>query len=91
MVVNRGDINLEKCWMQNEISFKDKDLEYITSFLSRWYGTKITVDPTIAKEYIYTFTLRDEKLEDIVRIMSRINPMEYSFSANNELTIKKNK
>lgn len=45
------------------------------------------MDPTIAEKYAFTFSLRDEPLEQILRIMSRINPITYDFDENNNLTI----
>lgn len=89
LTINEGNVELEKCWTQDEIVFRDKDLAHICQFLSRWYGIEIGVDPAIAHEYMYTFTLRNESLEEIMRIMQRINSIDYKFSEDNVLTIKK--
>jgi transmembrane sensor len=45
------------------------------------------VDPTLSNKYFYTFTLRSEPLDEILRIMARIQPMKYTFNEENELTI----
>ena len=37
--------------------------------------------------YAYTFTITDEPLEEILRIMSRINPIAYTFAEDNTVTI----
>ena len=53
----------------------------------KWYRIKIDVDPTLSNKYFYTFTLRSEPLDEILRIMARIQPMKYTFNEENELTI----
>ena len=45
------------------------------------------MDPTLSNKYFYTFTLRSEPLDEILRIMARIQPMKYTFNEENELTI----
>ena len=40
-------------------------------------------------QFRYTFTLRHEPLEEILRIMSRIHPIAYSFDEENVVTIGK--
>ena len=41
----------------------------------------------LQEQYRYTFTLRHEPLEEIMRIMSRIHPISYEFNDENMLTI----
>ncbi|WP_373829403.1 FecR domain-containing protein [Bacteroides heparinolyticus] len=43
--------------------------------------------PELADKYLYTFTLRDEPLEEIMRLIARINPVYYQFDENNKLLI----
>ena len=49
---------------------------------------KINLSPSLSDKYIYSFTLRHETLEEIVRIMARLNLLEYNFDEHNVLTIK---
>lgn len=53
----------------------------------RWYDIRIDISPALAHNYAYTFTLTDEPLEAILRIMSRINPIVYTFSDNRSVSI----
>ena len=73
---------------EKKIIFKGKPLGYICRFLSKWYSVKINLSPSLSDKYIYSFTLRHETLEEIVRIMARLNPLEYNFDEHNVLTIK---
>ena len=56
------------------------------AFWSR-YDTEIHITPALAHNYAYTFTITDEPLEEILRIMSRINPIAYTFAEDNTVTI----
>ena len=49
--------------------------------------TEIHITPALAHNYAYTFTITDEPLEAILRIMSRINPIVYTFSDNRSVSI----
>ena len=49
--------------------------------------TEIHITPALAHNYAYTVTITDEPLEEILRIMSRINPIAYTFAEDNTVTI----
>lgn len=48
---------------------------------------EIHITPALAHNYAYTFTITNEPLEEILRIMSRINPIAYTFAEDNTVTI----
>lgn len=81
------DVEYACLWTADQIRFEQKNLKEICRSLSKWYNVQIDLDPTIAEKYAFTFSLRDEPLEQILRIMSRINPIIYDFDENNNLTI----
>lgn len=87
--VRKDDVLFASSWMQDQIVFNQRTLKDICRFLGKWYHVKITLDPAIADRFRYTFTLRHESLEEILRLMSRINPIDYTFDDENELTIYK--
>lgn len=72
---------------QEFCAFGGKSLGEICRYLSRWYDIRIDISPALAHNYAYTFTLTDEPLEAILRIMSRINPIVYTFSDNRSVSI----
>lgn len=86
--IERGDVHFMSSWANDKIIFKGKPLGYICRFLSKWYSVKINLSPSLSDKYIYSFTLRHETLEEIVRIMARLNLLEYNFDEHNVLTIK---
>lgn len=85
--VSSADVSFESFWANESIRFEAKPLRYITRYLERWYNVKIEVDPAIPDSLAYTFTVKDESLEVILRIMSRINPITYTFDEDNHVKI----
>ncbi len=88
LTVNREDVMFESFWADKSFSFHAKPLGYICKYLEKWYNVHIDIDPSIAESQIYTFTITDEPLESILQIMSRINPIYYSFEENRKVIIK---
>lgn len=82
-----GDVAFEMLWANDKVTLSDKSLGDVCRILSQWYGVEINVEDGLKDKYKYTFTLRHEPLEEIIRLMSRINPISYSFDENNVLTI----
>lgn len=89
LIINKANINLEFFWANESVYFKAKPLGYICEYLEKWYNVKIEVDPEIAQNQFYTFTIKDDSLEQILRIMSKINPIRYTFDEKNNVKIMK--
>ena len=85
--VEKDDVHFASSWANTQLVFRNRSLGDICKLLSKWYRVKIDVDPTLSNKYFYTFTLRSEPLDEILRIMARIQPMKYTFNEENELTI----
>ena len=85
--IRRGNGELVSCWAAGKLVFERQSLGEICRYLSRWYDIRIDISPALAHNYAYTFTLTDEPLEAILRIMSRINPIVYTFSDNRSVSI----
>lgn len=87
MVIGRGNVAMESCWAAGKLAFERQSLGEICRYMARWYDTEIHITPALAHNYAYTFTITDEPLEEILRIMSRINPIAYTFAEDNTVTI----
>ena len=85
--VEKDDVHFASSWANTQLVFRNRSLGDICKLLSKWYRVKIDVDPTLSNKYFYTFTLRSEPRDEILRIMARIQPMKYTFNEENELTI----
>lgn len=87
--IEKADMSLEFFWANESVYFKAKSLGYICQYLEKWYNIEIEVDPDIARSQFYTFTIKDDSLDQILRIMSKINPITYSFEENDKVKIMK--
>jgi len=89
--VKKGDVEFAKSWTSDQLRFENKNLRYVCKYLSKWYSVDINIDPAIANNQSYTFTVRGESLEEIIRIMARINSIDYQFNDDKKLTLKSKK
>lgn len=85
--IAKGDVSFASLWTRDEIVFEQRSLSDICRILSKWYHVKIDLSPEVSGKYHYTFTLRNEPLEEILRLMSRIHPISYAFNEDDELRI----
>lgn len=84
---SNADVSNKILWRKSQLRFENEPLGSIAAKLESWYGTTIEVDNELKNMHRYTFTLRSEPLEEVLRIMNRINPMSYSFTDSNKVTI----
>lgn len=89
--INRGDVAFDISWAQKQIVFNQKSLGFICKYLANWYNVEIVLEPALKDKYLYTFTLRDEPLEEIMRLIARVNPISYYFNEENKLFISSEK
>ncbi len=93
---NSGKINVEKAdvdfaamWAKESVRLERKSIKELSKYLSKWYGVKIILDPSIPENQAYTFTVRNEPFEEILRLMARTNPIQYSFDEKNVVRIER--
>lgn len=85
--IEKSDVNFLSSWAKDRLIFTEKSLGYVCRSLSRWYHVDIDVAPELSDQFLYTFTLYNEPLEEILRLMARVNPISYSFNSDNKVTI----
>lgn len=88
--VEKKDVYFDTMWTQESVRFEQKTLKELARYLTRWYGVKVIVDSSITDDQAYTFTIKNEPLEEILRLMARIHPITYSFDENDKVTIRLN-
>lgn len=87
IIVEKADTEIETLWAASRICLKDKTLTEICRYFEKWYGVQIELSPKITNKQSYSFTITDESLEEILRLMARIHPMSFYFGENNTLFI----
>ena len=61
-------------WKDGIVNIYDQTLEEVVAKLQRRYNQEFIVDEKV-KDYRYTFSIRNESLEDILQLMARITPV----------------
>lgn len=88
ITVESSDVAFSSMWAKESVHFEKLSIYELIPLLSKWYGVKILLDPLIPKDQAYTFSITHEPLEEILRLMARINPIQYSFDEDNVVSIK---
>lgn len=65
-------------WIYGRLIFRDDPMTEVIRRLNRWFNVDIEIaDPEIA-QYIYTATFREETIEQILDLLKRTSPIEYT-------------
>jgi ferric-dicitrate binding protein FerR (iron transport regulator) len=64
-------------WKDDKLIFKNEDFEGLCTKLERWYGVKINIDDPELKKYHYTGSLQKETINDVIKILKLILPIQY--------------
>ena len=75
LTVSRVNTRMYTAWRKGMISIFDQPLEKVAERLEKRYDQKFEVDEEI-KNYRYTFTIKNESLDKIIRLMERITPVK---------------
>lgn len=62
--VAAGDVDFDRLWTKDKLLMSNESLGNVCRFLSKWYGVEINLEDGLKDRYMYTFTLRDEPLEE---------------------------
>lgn len=85
--VEKDDVAYTASWATEIVRFEGESLAQVCKYLSRWYNVEIEVDPQVSDNFAYTFTVREEPLEEILRLISKTNPVSYSFDGKRRIFI----
>lgn len=83
------DIKQITSWSEDELVINNQSFEDVVKYLERWYGVKINfVNNGMMTEKL-SFKLKTESLSELLSIINRITPIQYSINGK-EVTINKN-
>ena len=80
LIDRKDDVAFASCWAKDRLTFTQASLGEVCRYLSKWYGVQIVVPDELKSSCSYTFTIKDEPIDQILDIMSRINPMKYLYT-----------
>lgn len=83
------DVEFESLWAKDTLSINKLPLEKVVRYLEKWYDKKILLGESVSKDQAFTFSLTDEPLEEVLRLISRISPVQYQFNDEDIVVINK--
>ena len=76
-VIQTVDASLWSEWIHGRLHFDNAELGFIINKLGHWYGVDIACSRELVARHRLTFTIRNESLEQIVRLMQNIAPIRF--------------
>lgn len=64
-------------WLNNMLIFDNQPFENVIHYLEKWYGVKITLDPSLYYSHNYTFKVKTESMREVLELISMITPIQY--------------
>lgn len=87
LVDRKYNVDFASCWARDRLTFTQASLGEVCKYLSKWYDVEIVVADALESSCSYTFTIREEPIDQILDIMSRINPMKYLYTNDHRIII----
>lgn len=87
LIDRKDDVDFASCWARDCLTFTQASLGEVCRYLAKWYGVDIVVPEGLKTSCSYTFTIREEPIDQIMDIMSRINPMKYLYTNDHRIII----
>lgn len=84
-ILTDKDMHYESMWKQNVIAFKDASLPEVLTKLHRWYNVDFEVDGTVPQDLLITLTSDQTILENVLRDLQKITPLEFDYDARKKL------
>ena len=87
LLERKDDVDFASCWAKDRMTFTQASLGEVCRYLSKWYSVEIVIPESLKASCSYTFTIREEPIDQILDIMSRINPMKYIYTNDHRIII----
>lgn len=72
-------------WIDGKLIFRDDPIGKVVSKLNRWFNVQIEIaDPNMGS-YIYTATFQDETIVQILNLIKRTSPVDYTIISGKQL------
>lgn len=85
--IMKDEVDMNAAWATPIVQFSNRSLGQICEVLSERFDTNIQVAPEIGNKYVYTFTLHDENIVEILELITSIHPIKYSFNNDGSICI----
>lgn len=87
------DASRFSAWKEGYLIIDNEPLGQVIGRLERWYNVDITIQDEYLKEYRFKATFKDEPLEEVLRLIAKTTPINYTIENRttniNGITIQK--
>ena len=72
-------------WIEGRLVFRDDTMDEVIRKLDRWFNVKIKIANPEIKTYVYTGTFRHETITQILDLLKKTSPIEYTIIPSEKL------
>ena len=83
-VTRTCDDDRHYAWMDGKLVFENVSMAEMVKRLSRWFNVEILVESPETLDLYYTATFIDETLQQVLELLSKVSPIDYSISDRKE-------
>ena len=65
-------------WIDGKLIFRDDVMDEVVRKLNRWFNVEIEIADQEIADYVYTATFREETIGQILELLKRTSPIEYT-------------
>lgn len=85
--VQQVDARRKTGWINGRLAFDQVCIDELCRSLERWYGVNITVEDEHLSDDIYTLTIENNSIDEVLALMHRISPMSYIVDGENVIIL----
>lgn len=82
-IINKMDTQEETSWKDGKLIIKHESLALLAPILERYYNVNITFADDRIKEFVYTGTLNEVTIEEVLRALEKTSPIRFTLKNNN--------
>jgi ferric-dicitrate binding protein FerR (iron transport regulator) len=75
--ITKVDADRLLSWVDGKLIFDQADIYTVSKRLERWFGVQIEVNNPGKNNDLYTFTIENNTLDEVLLLMKKISPMTY--------------
>jgi len=73
------DVALESIWQSEQLKIRMEPLAEVIRKMEYWYGVEIDLLPS-ANDELYWFTVKDQSITEMLNLIDRITPIDYTIN-----------
>jgi len=78
--INPVDAKQMLSWAEGRLIFYQEDIITVCKKLERWYGVDIVIHNANSQQSLYTVTIDNNSLDEMLKLMQKVSPMQYSYN-----------